>query len=188
MAYASRHGKRPAEYASKSAHSHLINDSSVREFLSQCELPRRAEDVIFPESMKVSYRPALDNPIKHIIAIDGGYSEIAVQTEFPSATICFFQMGALIFSIDDLETINEQAFIDPDDMAKLKNIQRLKFTLPVRNVRNKLESTLTASVRRALYDFFRQKMDDGSLMDTLRWFLFQEYTTLEPQWTLASCP
>jgi hypothetical protein len=43
-------------------------------------------------------------------------------------------------------------------------------------------------VRRALYDFFRQKMDDDSLMDTLRWFLFQEYDTPEPQWTLASCP
>lgn len=188
MAYASRHGRRPAEYASKSAHSHVINDVSVQEFLAQCEMPKCAGDVMFSERMKVPYRPVSDNPIKHIIAIDGGYSEIAVQTEFPSATICFFQMGALIFSVYDLETINEQAFIDPDDMAKLKNIQRLKFTLPVRNVRKKAESTLTASVRRSLYDFFRQKMDDGSLMDTLRWFLFQEYSIPAPQWTLASCP
>lgn len=188
MAYASRHGRRPAEYASKSAHSHVINDVTVQEFLAQCELPKRAGDVTLPESMRVPYEPVPDNPIKHIIAIDGGYSEIAVQTEFPSATICFFQMGALIFSVGDLETINEQAFIDPDDMAKLKNIQRLKFTLPVRNVRKKTEGTLTASVRRALYDFFRQKIDDGSLMDTLRWFLFQEYSTPASQWTLASCP
>jgi hypothetical protein len=188
MAYASRNGRRPAEYASKSAHSHVINDVSVQEFLAQCEMPKRAGDVTFSEKMNVLYSPVQENPIKHIIAIDGGYSEIAVQTEFPSATICFFQMGALIFSVDDLETINEQAFIDPDDMAKLKNIQRLKFTLPVRNVRKKAESTLTASVRRALYDFFRQKIDDSSLIDTLQWFLFQEYSTPIPQWTLASCP
>jgi hypothetical protein len=31
-------------------------------------------------------------------------------------------------------------------------------------------------------------MDDGCLIDTLRWFLFQEYATPEPTWGLASCP
>src|SRR5207237_6745531 len=111
--------------------NHVSKYVSVQEFLSQCELPKRAADVTLSDSMKVPYEPVPDNPIKHIIAIDGGYSEIAVQTEFPSATICFFQMGALIFSVEDLETINEQAFIDPDDMAKLKNITRLKVTLRV---------------------------------------------------------
>lgn len=188
MGYVSRYGRRPAEYASKSAHSHVINDASVQQFLEECELPRRAEDVSLSDHLNLPYEPVRDDPIRHVIAIDGGYNEVMVQTEFPSATICFFQIGALIFNTEDLEAINEQSFIDPDDMAKLKHIQRLKFSLPIRNVRKKTESTLTGSVRRALYDFFRQKMDDGSLMETLRWFLYHEYTTPEPQWTLASCP
>jgi len=188
MGYVSRHGRRPAEFASKSAHTHVVNDPSVQEFLAQCSLPKRAEEVSFSDQQKLPYEPLPDNPIQHVIAVDGGYQEVAVQTEFPSATLAFFQIGALFFSIDDLEGIDRKPFIDPDDMAKLKNIQHLKFSLPIRNITRKSESTLTDSVRRTLYDFFRRKTDDGTLMDTLRWFIFREYGTRVPEWTLASCP
>lgn len=188
MGYVSRRGRRPAEYASKSSHSHVINDDSVREFLEGCELPKRAEEISFSGHHNVSHQPVPANPIQHIIAVDGGYSEVAVRTEFPSATICFFQIGALIFGIDDLDGIDRQPFIAPEDMAKLKNIQRLKFTLPVRNITKKTERTLTDSVRRALHDFFQRKTDDETLMETLRWFIFHEYGTRIPEWNLASCP
>ena len=40
MGYAARHGKRPMELASKSAHSHVINDPEVRAYLEQCRLPQ----------------------------------------------------------------------------------------------------------------------------------------------------
>jgi hypothetical protein len=188
MGYVSRYGKRPTEYASKSAHSHVVNDASVQEFLKQCSLPKRAEDITFSGNLNLHYEPLPDNPIQHVIAVDGGYQEIAVQTEFPSATLAFFQIGALFFSINDLEGIDRKSFIDPDDMAKLKNIQRLKFSLPVRNITRKTERTLTDSVRRTIYDFFLRKTDDGALMDTLRWFIFREYGTRVPEWMLASCP
>jgi hypothetical protein len=188
MGYVSRHGRRPNEYASRSAHSHVIKDPLVQAFLTKCNLPKRAGDIGLPEKQCVACQFLPDNPIRHIIAIDGGYNEVAVQTEFPSSTVCFFQIGALIFSIEDLEGIEEQPFIDPDDMARLKQIQRLKFTLPVRNVTMREERTLTESVRRALYGFFRQRMDNGELIDSLKWFVFKEYSTPESQWTLASCP
>lgn len=188
MGYVSRHGRRPNEYASRSAHSYVVKDPFVQEFLAKCDLPKRAGDIDLPAKQCVSCESVPHNPIRHIIAIDGGYNEVAVQTEFPSSTVCFFQIGALIFSIDDLENVNKQPFIDPDDMARLKQIQRLKFTLPVRNVSMREVRTLTESVRRALYGFFRQKMDNGELIDSLKWLVFKEYTTPESEWTLASCP
>lgn len=189
MGYISRRGRRPNEYASKSAHSHIVNDPSLQEFLTQCNLPKKAGETTVSDCNHVSYQPMLDNPIRHIIAIDGGYSEVAVQTGFPSSTVCFFQIGALIFSMADLDGIGKQPFIDPEDMAKLKEIQRLKFTLPVRNVQMKSEGTLTDSVRRAIYNFFCQKIDDNEkLIATLQWFIFQEYDVVSPVWNLASCP
>ena len=102
----------------------------------------------------------------------GGYREIPVQTEFPSATIAFFQFGALTFNIEDFIGLASQPFIDPDDMAKLKQLQRLELTLPVRNVSLKAENTLTDSVRKAVYDFFRTELEHG--LESLRWFIFQE--------------
>lgn len=110
MGYVSRHGRRPNEYASRSAHSHIIKDPLVQAFLTKCNLPKHAGDIGLPEKQCVSCQSIPDNPIRHIIAIDGGYNEVAVQTEFPSSTVCFFQIGALIFSIEDLEGIERFAF------------------------------------------------------------------------------
>jgi len=188
MGYTSKHERRPNEYASKSAHSHIINDQSLQEFLNQCNIPKLADEVAISDCDNLFYQPIVKNPIRNIIAIDGGYSEIAVQTSFPSSTVCFFQIGALIFSIDDLDGLGKQPFIDPDDMTKLKQIQRLKLTLPVRNIQFKSESTLVDSVRRTIHNFFCQKVDNEELIATLRWFIFQEYDVTLSTWNLARCP
>jgi hypothetical protein len=188
MAYANKYGRRPTEYASKSAHSQVVNDPLVRAFLEKCSLPKRADEVSFSDHRELPFEPVSDNPIRHVIAIDGGYDEVMVRSEFPSSPMCFFQFGALIFSVEDLEDLEEQPFIDPDDMSKLKRIQRLKLVLPIRNITLGDESTLTDSVRLAVHDFFRQKVDDERLADTLRWFVFQEYGPKVSEWNLASCP
>jgi hypothetical protein len=104
--------------------------------------------------------------------------------------VCFFQFGALFFAVKDLEELEAKPFIDPDDIAKLKRIDRLKLTLPMKNVTYGGQSTLTASVRKALYEFFRQSLDGESLLETLRWFLFEEYSGAgtKAAWNLASSP
>lgn len=188
MGYTSKHGRRPSEYASKSAHSHIINDQSLQEFLKQCNLPKLASEVTLDDCDRLIYQSVAKNPIRNVVAIDGGYTEVAVQTGFPSSTVCFFQIGALIFSIDDLDGLGKQPFIDPDDMAKLKQIQRLKLTLPVRNIQFRSESTLVDSVRRTIHNFFCQKVDNEELIATLRWFIFEEYDVTLSTWNLASCP
>ena len=75
-------------------------------------------------------------------------------------------------------------------MSKLKQIQRFKLTMPVRNVVLDGESSLTHSVRRTLFEFFTQKLDqdDERLIDTLRWLIFQEYDRPMNEWILGSCP
>lgn len=187
MAY--KQGKRPAEYASKSSHSQIIKDDSVQSFLKSGLIPQKVQVVNLADSISFFLKPVKKNPIESIIAIDGGYREVAVQDDFPSSTICFFQFGALIFSVDDLEKLEEQKFIDPEDMAKLKQIQRLKFTLPVRNFICKGETTLTNSVRRTIFDFFSQPLDDNdTLIESLKWLVFQEFHTPESSWSLSSCP
>lgn len=187
MAY--KKGKRPAEYASKSSHSQVIKDESVQSFLKNGLIPQKVQIVNLADSISFFLKPVKKNPIESIIAIDGGYREVSVQEEFPSSTICFFQFGALIFSVEDLEKLEEQKFIDPEDMAKLKQIQRLKFILPVKNFIYKNEPTLTHSVRKAIYDFFTNKLEDNdTLVESLKWFVFQEFHEPINSWNLSSCP
>lgn len=188
MGYNRRLGRRPMEQASKSAHGHVINDPEVQRFLARCALPKTAGEIHLADHTVCRFEPVSSNPIRHIVAVDSGYSEIPVQPNFPSSTLAFFQFGALSFSITDLDALATQPFIDPEDMAKLKRIERLKLSLPVRNIALKDEPTLTASVRAALYDFFAQTRDGSSLLETLRWFLFEEYQSPQEQYELASCP
>jgi hypothetical protein len=188
MGYSARYGKRPFEYASKSAHGHVIKDSAVQAFLNTCELPKAAQSVSIPQNLCLSVNNSGMNPIKHIIAVDGGFNEVAVRSEFPSATICFYQFGALIFDLDDLEHLGSQPFIDPDDIQKLKKIQRIKLTLPVRNVTVKPEKTLKASIRKTIYRFFMDELDEGCLIETLKWIVFEDFDARLDAWTLSTCP
>ena len=42
MGYTKRTGPSPLRVASKSAHSHVINDPAVKALLDQCRLPKQA--------------------------------------------------------------------------------------------------------------------------------------------------
>ena len=119
-----RTGNRPAEYASRNSHSNIINDPSVKEFLKNCHFPLKSDQISFDNNLLIKIKDSI-NPIKHIIAIDGGYSEVPVRKEFPSALVAFFQYGALFFKTDELEYISTPPFIDPADMEKLKQLERL---------------------------------------------------------------
>lgn len=187
MSYTSRSGKRPSEFASKSAHSHLIKDKTITEFLNKCNLPKKAEDVDINKYSTFEIIDTNKNPINNIISIDGGYTEIQVKREFPSSTICFFQFGALSFKVTDLETLSKKPFIDPEDIAKLKEIQRFKLVLPTKNI-TFVDETFTSSVRKTIYNFFMREPHDDTFMKTLKWFIFQEYGKDINKWELASCP
>jgi len=187
MSYISRKGRRPQEYASKASHSDIINDKSVKIFLDKCNLPKTADEVNFDIINSVHVENIKTNPIKYFIAIDGGYSEVSVKKSFPSSQITFFQFGALIFSVSDLENLSQKPFIDPEDIAKLKDIQKLEFVLPTKNIILSKYSSLIESVRYSLYEFFINTPQSDKFIETLKWFVFQEYDK-SSSYSLANCP
>lgn len=186
MGYQSKSGK-SSEYASKSSHGYIVKDKEVQTFLDNCNLPDEILDISLDPDSVIKIEDC-ENPIKHIIAVDGGYTEVTVKAEFPSSKIAFFQFGPLIFKVDDLDSISKKFFIDPSDIEKLKNIQRFKFTLPTKNIRISDEDSLVNSIRNAIFKFFCSQPDDDHFIETLKWFIFEEYDTPKDEWELASCP
>jgi len=190
MAYTSRNGRKPVEAAGKTSHSTIIRHPLVQEFLSSCTIPREPD----PEAITTQITPVAlpeTDRIRVIIAIDGGYTEVSVQDKYPSSSYTFYNFGGLLFKVEDLQALHNQPFIDPEDMAKLRNIQRFPFVLPTQNIRLNNCETLTDSVRWAIYDFFCRSHDgEKPLIDGLRWLVFQEYNiaVTDRSWTLASCP
>jgi hypothetical protein len=188
MAYSSRTGKRPEELASKSSHSHIINDEQVKAFISDCEYPKTVEDVELDPALLVKIEYPDKNPIVYIIAMDGGYSTVPIKKTFPSSLITFFQFGELLLKTKDLEDISTMPFISRESMAKLKELERSKLVLPTKNVSYKMSLTLTHSVRKSVYEFFKYKDDDCNLLETLFWLIFEIYDTPVDNYNLSQCP
>jgi hypothetical protein len=189
MGYVSRYGRKPQELASKSSHIHIINDENVKAFLNSCNLPKSEDQILIDPKYILEIAPPKENKINIIIAVDGGYTEVPVKKSFPSSTIAFFQYGALLLKISDLEEMSESPFISPEAIAKLKELQRLKLVLPTKNVSVKHSASLTESVRLTIFNFFRHEEEKGEKMiETLYWLLFQKYGIEKPTYSLASCP
>jgi len=189
MSYSSKYGRRPNEYASKSSHGYIIQDGEVSDFLTKCNLPKSSKEIELPSNLCFKVDDSSLNPIKHIVAIDGGYTEVSVKKDFPSSTLTFFQFGALVFSISDLKDISEKSFIDPEDISKLNHIQRIKLALPSKNIILKSCTSFRDSFRETLFNFFAAQKDKNNYLETLKWFIFQEYLPKPADfYDLASCP
>jgi predicted RNA-binding Zn-ribbon protein involved in translation (DUF1610 family) len=190
MAYGSKNGRKPMEMASKANHSYIIHQPAVQQFLQQCVIPQPTNAAAV-ERLTVPVAPPTSDHINLIITIDGGYTEVSINDKYPSSSYAFYNFGGLLFEVADLEALHQKPFIEPEDMAKLRNIQRFVFVLPTKNVRIEGCDTLVESIRRAIFDFFSRPHDgERPLIEAVRWLIFQEYNpqATERSWKLASCP
>jgi hypothetical protein len=177
------------ERASKIAHAEIINNPIVEKFLEGCAIPTPAAPNELAKRA-TAVPPPVDQRIKTIIAIDGGFTEAPVRREYPSASISFFTFGPLLFHLSDLEELDLQPFIAPEDLARLKHIQRYTLVLPTKNVSLNGKS-LQLSVRETLHEFFGQEASPGDapLVEALRWIMFRGWVKGgEKKWVLPRCP
>lgn len=190
MSYGNDYSNKPFERASKISHTNIINDTTVQSFLSKCKIPPYHEEIDNEDIKLLMLEEPTENPIKNIITIDGGYTNVFVKEDFPSSTIAFFQFGALFFKHQDLLDLKEKPFIDPEDFSKLQNIQRIKLVVPTKGIALDDEIDFVSSVRRSIYEFFLSQPEKNGFIDALKWLIFEEYRSSANAtvWHLASCP
>lgn len=180
---------KPNEWAAKTNHTQIINDPFIKDFISKCSFPKDALDMEESDTNCFeSFNSNISNPIKHILAVDGGYTTVEVKKNFPSAQFAFFQFGAVLFNVEDLDGLSAKPFIFPEDMQKLHNLQRFKLAVPIKNIISGSESSLKNSVRKSIYDFFMKERDRTTFMETLKWLLFEEYKATTASYPLRSNP
>ena len=186
MAYGSVRGRKPIERASKIAHSQIINDPQVIQFIEQSELPEPPTATELRAN--VESMPSESGRVQAVIAIDGGLTETFVRGQFPSASIGFITMGPLLLRLDDLRELDEMPFIGPDDMARLRSIQRYSFAFPTKLVRYAGSATFAEGFRRRVHEFLAQ--GDGHLLLGLRWLIHRGWRNHAAQesWLIPHCP
>lgn len=181
--------RRPPEYASKSSHSSIIKDQSVIDFLGKCTFQTRDPEDALEDIIILNHNGGGYNPIKRVMAADGGITEVPVQEGFPSTTISFLQYGVSYFEMKDLMELESLEFIGHEDIAKLNNFNIFHFVLPTKNIRLEDCENITDSFRQVLYEhFLNNNVDDYNLMDTLVWLMFNEYKENGRESVSIQCP
>lgn len=194
MGYSNKYSNKPFERASKISHTDIINDEKVLNFLSRCRIPPYYKEIPDEDFKFQPLKNISENPIKNIIAIDGGYTDIYVNKDFPSSTIAFFQFGALFFKYEDLINLKNKPFIDPKDMAKLQDINKIKLIIPTKGITLNEEIDFVSSVRKTIYEFFisqpEEDKKEDKFIEILKWLIFENYKSSDfnNSWHLATCP
>jgi hypothetical protein len=186
MGYSQTKGRRPFERASKIAHTEILNNIVVQEFVNGCVLPAAPDGSSLSD--RLQQLPSGSGRVKTVIAIDGGMTEVAVRKEFPSASIAFMTFGPLLMSLTDLAEVDRQPFIGPEDMARFRDIHRYTLVVPVKGIRAPGASAFALGVRQAVQKFLA--VDEPDLLRALRWLLFREWLPTEqrPPWVIPRCP
>ncbi|WP_194904896.1 DNA double-strand break repair nuclease NurA [Catenulispora rubra] len=174
MSYSSVRGRKPMERASKISHANIIASPQVQALIAECSVPRAADTQTVQDQLVTVGLPEC-MPIRHVVAVDGSFREAVVRQEFPSAAITFFAFGPLIFRLDDLRALDEEPFIAPEDLAKLKKIERFQLAAPTHNI-SRRGLSLQGSFRLTVHEFLKGHPDgERTLYDTLRWLLFRRW-------------
>jgi len=175
MGYTSK-GRKPFERASKIAHVDIIKNPDVQAYVGQCVLPS-APKPEFLDSMLAQLGNVDTSAVTAVIAVDGGYTETYLREEYPSASIAFFTFGPLLFEIAELRALDKKKFIAPEDLARLKRIERYTLVLPTKGVCRKDQPSLSATIRCTVHEFFTKTHgeDDDKLITSLKWFLFRRW-------------
>jgi hypothetical protein len=83
-------GNRPMEGASKTSHRYVVQDETVKQYLSQVAPRIKPGDIKISQHTLVDYQECINNPVESFMAFDGGYQEIVVESGHPSAALCSF--------------------------------------------------------------------------------------------------
>lgn len=186
MGYSKIQGRKPFERASKIAHTEILNNSDVQEFVGACTLPSAPPGAQLADLQQPL--PKAEQRIKSVIAVDGGMTETSVRKEFPSASVAFLTFGPLMLDLKDLQALDGQPFIGPEDMATLKTLQRYSLVLPAKAVRAPGSVSFVSGVRRTIHIFMADKHPD--LVRALQWLLFREWLPDidRESWSVPVCP
>jgi hypothetical protein len=187
MGYGKFKGRKPFERASKIAHTHILNNPEVQTFVGSCTLPSAPDRDNLDTLQKPL--PHSNRRIEHVIAVDGGMTEVSVRKEFPTASITFVAFGPLTLSLSDLKDIDALPFIGPEDMARLKKLERYSLSVPTKAILAGGASTFSEGVRQTIHQFLSDPRRSG-LMAALQWLLFREWLPEADRqpWTVPRCP
>src|SRR5690606_5808072 len=104
-----------------------------------------------------------------ILAFDGGELIGKAQNGFPGAELGYITVASVLIDLRRVEELKKQEFIAPREFRETEKVESIETVFPGCNVVSKGEKNAKSSLRRRIYEEFRDiriSFSDESLLDT----------------------
>jgi hypothetical protein len=168
------------QYGSKTAHSDVVRNPDVRNFLEQCRPLREPSEAASQELASCFIEPpdySNDSGINYVIASDGSFYASSIDNRLPSIQVCYLKFSTILIEMQDFQGLEDShtQLIDPFRVAALqRNRDTLSLVLPLSNFKMPDDDSVKSTFRRQIDAFlwseatrFRRDEPDTSLMGTL---------------------
>jgi hypothetical protein len=144
------------ELASKVAHSDMLKNPEIQDFLAGCEylrIPSEEEGQALADRFRVA--PTTDNIAlpDNIIAVDGSRYESAIHDQLPSTRVGYVKVSAMLILMSAFQSLRvmDGRFVDPFRVARLQDSNTaLTFPVPSANIRWQGNASVRDSFRAAV--------------------------------------
>lgn len=157
------------EFAKYEPLRRIVESEKVKQIQERYKLRDLPDDEQELESIPASDLQPSDWQPDMVIAIDGSHMEVPAKNGFPNAEIGYVAVASVLTFIDKIRELDKQEFIDPVELRKAEKTESFDSVFPGCNVILDNEVTSMASMRKAVYEEFKNYKvfaDGESLLDT----------------------
>jgi len=157
------------EFAKYEPLRRIVESDKVKKIQERYKLRESPVDDEELNTIPVSELQPSDWQPDMVIAIDGSHMEVPAKNGFPNAEIGYVAVASVLTFIDKIRELDKQEFIDPVELRKAEKTESFDSVFPGCNVILDNEVTSMASMRKAVYEEFKNYKvfaDGESLLDT----------------------
>lgn len=147
----------------------IVESEKVKNIQGRYKLRELSDDELELKTIPATDLQASDWQPDMVIAIDGSHMEVPAKNGFPNAEIGYVAVASVLTFIDKIRELDKQEFIDPVELRKAEKTESFDSVFPGCNVILDSELTSMASMRKAVYEEFKNYKvfaDGESLLDT----------------------
>lgn len=157
------------EFAKYEPLRRIVESDKVKNIQGRYKLRELNEDEEELNTIPASELQPSDWQPDMVIAIDGSHMEVPAKNGFPNAEIGYVAVASVLTFIDKIRQLDKQEFIDPVELRKAEKTESFDSVFPGCNVILDSEVTSMASLRKAIYEEFKNYRvfaDGESLLET----------------------
>jgi hypothetical protein len=159
------------EFASYEPLRRLRESAKVLDFEKQVTIRSMADaqSAIEDKLISINDLAVTANPPDLLLAFDGGELIATAENGYPGAELGYITVASVLIDLKKVDALRNKEFIPPSEFRETEKVESIETVFPGCNVVSKGEDNARGSLRRRVFDEFKDikiSFTDESLLDT----------------------